>query len=328
MSDLDEVTNDLDAIVTQLLKQNEPVAPRRQSVDPSLHRGAELTPSWVSSPQLLPRSLRMSHTTCDGRHMSSSRPPLRNGGKADALLRRFTRWQERKDVKRLRAVYTALLEEQEACPFTPDRRPESLLRQAPSVIAKGLDTGSDARHPRRTVGQSSVRSTSGTRLRNTHTWESLLQPSPLYAGNVAWGEETFLARMAAGREERERPQREEEVARCRYVGDEYLARGPTIPQVFHLGGKNGVRDVGGNAVGGGHKGRGRFDDMDSFAVMGPRIRQSLIFANEMTSALEQATRTEERLRQPITGTSPPRKECDPEGAFTGSACALRSSPGC
>lgn len=182
----------------------------------------------------------------------------------DAVVRRLTLWQERREAKRVQAVYEALEKEHEECTFEPsinrldsvegNRSAITSARRCRSMEeaveeegdeevadAEGCEEDRSWLASRNTYGDTSRRNRSGTSAdpsyssSTSYMGEVGIVPSLLPPQQPIYGVDAFVNRLRRAQGERDALKAAEEAKRLRYYDTSTFSRDLTMPAPFEFG---------------------------------------------------------------------------------------------
>ncbi|KAK7197498.1 hypothetical protein NESM_000699300 [Novymonas esmeraldas] len=144
-----------------------------------------------------------------------------------AVVRRLALWQERREAKRVQAVYEALEREHQDCPFEP------AIHHLPTVEAEDR-RGDSARYPAshtNTISMSSSSSSSSASPPPLCEYVPSLQPLQ----QPVTGADAFVERLRRVQEERDALREAAEAQRLHFYDATSFRRDLTVPVPFELG---------------------------------------------------------------------------------------------
>jgi hypothetical protein len=194
---------------------------------------------------------------------SSAAAATSSSSPMDAVVRRLTLWQERREAKRVQSVYEALEKEHEECTFEPSinrlaidgdgsrslssgHRNYHSTEEAEEEECEGDEEGRQ-RPPWVSLSASRARSSShhmpndtyarmrGSTSASSHVSGVSYVPSLLPPEQPIYGVEAFVERLRTAQADRDAVKAAEEAKRLRYYDPTTFKRDVTVPKPFELG---------------------------------------------------------------------------------------------
>lgn len=154
-----------------------------------------------------------------------------------AVVRRLALWQERKEAKRVQAVYEALEQEQLACTFEPatnyavDPGASPLRHSSGRPVQAATISMSSSSSASSTTSASSPADTASSPRASAGLYIPALEPP----AQPITGADAFIDRLRRAQEERDAAREAEEARRLQYYDSSTFQRDPTVPAPFTLG---------------------------------------------------------------------------------------------
>ncbi|CAG9571247.1 hypothetical_protein_-_conserved [Leishmania major strain Friedlin] len=250
-----EEEDDLSALVERILA-GPGVRGRPSTSSASSPRFSQVPPPHIGNSGATSTSGLKGATRVKGGSSSLSRTfgagPASPNARMQAVVRRLTLWYERKEAKRVQAVYEALEREQLDCTFEP-RINRLGVEVGGSVVVDEDDRPLHRRHysadeyPRRSSASSKARGSSGSRAVSHTNTISMSSSSSRVTPHVCeyipslqppsqpiTGADAFVERLRRAQDERDTVREAEEAKRLHYYDPTTFRRDLTVPVPFEF----------------------------------------------------------------------------------------------